>query len=270
MSDVTVGAPIRLTYQTRVGQILTDGSTVSVSIRKPDGSNEPSFTLAGAAVVRDSVGQYHYDYTPATPGHYDAYWLSTGTAAGALSYVFDVAAAYAIGLASLDEAKDYLNMSGTITVNDEELRGFLDAASDLVVRMTGITGAPQTYVCDANAIVVLPAASAATITSITNGSVTIASGNYTVSSAGIITFLPTAMLDPSSPLSITYTTGPVPEPVRLATLDMTADLWRSQRGVTAMSRFTAGGTGVLSDEMGGPSPRWKTLLAPYLRTAGIA
>src|SRR5664279_3351902 len=114
MSDVTVGAPIRLTYQTRVGQVLTDGSTVSVSIRKPDGSNEPDFTLAGAAVVRDSVGQYHYDYTPAIPGHYDAYWLSTGTAAGSLNYVFDVASAYAVGLATLDAAKDYLNMSSTI------------------------------------------------------------------------------------------------------------------------------------------------------------
>jgi hypothetical protein len=271
MSDITAGAPIRITYVTRIGPVLTDATSVTVNILRPDGTSEAPFTLAGAQVIRDSVGTYHYDYLPSQAGHYSVYWISTGTAAGTLAYIFDVDPMFDVGLATLAGAKDYLNMSGATSVNDNELADFLAAASEIVVKMTGITGGVQTYICEAGPIVVLPNASVAAVTGITNGSITIPPTAYTLSTpAGIITFLPAAMLDLASPLSITFTTGPVPEPVRLATLDMTADLWRSQRGVSAMSRFTSGGTGILSDEMGGPSPRWKTLLAPYLRTAGIA
>jgi hypothetical protein len=275
MSDITVGAPIRLTYVTRIGPVLTDATSVTVNIRKPDGTNEAPFTMAGAQVIRDSVGTYHYDYLPSQSGHYDVYWISTGTAAGTLSYIFDVAAAFPTGLATLDDVKDYLNMSTTITTDDDELTKFLEAASGYVSEITGFTGQPKTMVtypyktapnvAKPSATIVLSDAPIALVTSIVdNFSTTVDPSRYVVNAnSGTISWVwypPTASMLPSYSWTVTYLLPPIPSRIHLAVLDLTADLWRSQRGATAGSKWHTGAA-LTVDELGGPMPRWKTLLA---------
>lgn len=72
-----------------------DPTTVSVSIKKPDGTIDGPFTLAATQVVREALGVFHYDYTPATTGHYLYRWVTTGTATTAAVGNFDVQDSFA-------------------------------------------------------------------------------------------------------------------------------------------------------------------------------
>jgi hypothetical protein len=288
MSDVTVGAPLRLTFSTRVGAILTDASTVTLNIRKPDGTNETPVTLG--AVIRDAAGTYHYDYTPAVAGHYDAYWVSTGPASAALTYVFDVAGAYETSLATLDEMKAYLNKSEALTVDDAELRSFLDAASDVITSMTGITGGPKTYTfpigtgaftgssafaLGTQAQYMFPEGSIASLISVVDSNnVVLDPALYAVNiHAGVLTFLPGAT--PLTAITVTYNaTDGVPAPVRIATLDYCADLWRTQKGAASGSAYASRISTRLPpaqiENLAGPAPRWQKLIAPYLLVGTFA
>lgn len=271
MSDYVVGAVATLTYQTRVAQVLTDATTVAVEIQLPDGTTAGPFTLAGGQVVRDSVGTYRYLYTPTMAGKFAVYWTSTGAATGSTQYEFDVAAKFAVGLANISEAKAYLNKSGLTTTDDVELQSFLDAASDVVTQLTGITGGPKTAVfpLGAQGTLLLPDAPVAGVTVVDSLGATVSPALYTVNPRlGTVTY---GMLDrfgggsawwPTA-VTVTYTTHTVvPAAVRLAVLDLTADLWRSQRGVTA------GLSGVEGEA--GPRPRWRSLLEPFTRPPAIA
>ena len=53
----------------------------------PDPTASDHVYLTDVAVIRDSTGRYHYDFTPATPGNYVLRVTGTGTvAAVAVSY----------------------------------------------------------------------------------------------------------------------------------------------------------------------------------------
>lgn len=75
---------IRLTANFQVGSVNTDPTTVTLKIKKPD-ATVLTFTYAAAQVIKDSVGNYHYDYMPPTiavdpsaVGKYRWRWDGTG------------------------------------------------------------------------------------------------------------------------------------------------------------------------------------------------
>lgn len=99
----TVGDTFELGSLVRIGPetftdlsgALVDPTTVSLSVKKPDGTIDGPFTFAGAQVVKESVGIYHFDYTPATRGHYLYRWISTGAGQAAGVGSFDIEDSFA-------------------------------------------------------------------------------------------------------------------------------------------------------------------------------
>jgi hypothetical protein len=71
---VDLGDLVTLTFTTSVAGILTDATSVSLLVQ------DPSAATTTYTPVRDSVGTYHYDYTPTVAGTYLYRWLATGAA----------------------------------------------------------------------------------------------------------------------------------------------------------------------------------------------
>jgi hypothetical protein len=78
---VHVNDPIRLGATFAVSGVNTDPTTVSVTIRDPNGTST-TYTYADDEVQKSATGVYYYDYTPTVGGTYTYEWVGTGTAAG--------------------------------------------------------------------------------------------------------------------------------------------------------------------------------------------
>lgn len=80
---------IRLTGVFKVGTVLTDPTTVTLRIKKPDGTLV-TVSYAGLEITKDSTGNFHYDYTPPAVGTYRARWDGTGSVKAAAERSFVV------------------------------------------------------------------------------------------------------------------------------------------------------------------------------------
>ncbi len=79
--SIEIGNVLRLTMECLAANTTpTDASTVSVTVTDPVGGTT-TVTLAGGGVTRDSVGNYHYDYTASLVGKYAYVWTTTGPVA---------------------------------------------------------------------------------------------------------------------------------------------------------------------------------------------
>ena len=80
MATYDKGDYVRLTGTWRDdANALVDPTTVTLKIQNPDGTIT-SITYDSGAVVRDSVGVFHYDFLPSTFGSYVYRWEGTGNA----------------------------------------------------------------------------------------------------------------------------------------------------------------------------------------------
>jgi len=64
------------------GNAPIDPTDVTVTVTPPDGQ-APQYTVdfeSGGGIVRDGVGQYHYDFVPGIQGIWIYRWQSTGAA----------------------------------------------------------------------------------------------------------------------------------------------------------------------------------------------
>jgi hypothetical protein len=116
---------------------LANATTVVCTITNPDGSSSTP------AVVNSATGVYDVDYTPAISGRYVVRWVATGANASAYSDDFTVRDYNQISIVSLDEVKSHLNIS--VDTQDEELRRFTDAATDLCQQYVGCILGRQTF-----------------------------------------------------------------------------------------------------------------------------
>jgi hypothetical protein len=66
-----------------------DPTTVSLIVRKPDGT-VTTYTLAGAQVVRDSIGKFYYLLAPDQSGDWYFEWHGTGAVQAASAGQFIV------------------------------------------------------------------------------------------------------------------------------------------------------------------------------------
>lgn len=137
MTTYAAGANARLdfTFKDAAGA-LTDVATVVVTITLPDATTT-SLSLAGATVVRDSLGTYHATYVPAQTGHYTYRTVTTGGVV--VDYVdeFDVRVGQPLLLVSLADVKKHLGKSATDTSEDTELRDLIEAATPVIEKLTG-------------------------------------------------------------------------------------------------------------------------------------
>lgn len=73
-----------------VDGVLTDPGTLTVSYRKPDGTEVSKVYGTNAEVVRDGTGMYHIDITTDSAGEWAVRFASTGLGHGARELSFHV------------------------------------------------------------------------------------------------------------------------------------------------------------------------------------
>lgn len=228
MHDVGDLIPLHFTVVDPRTQSKTS-ATVTATIEDPDGVSTP------LTVTEDGPGDYSTTFTPANAGRYVVRWRSTGTVSSAFSDVVNVAEGASSALISLSEAREHLNIPAGETLEDEELRGFITAATAAVERHLGQVIARRTITeqHDLRAPVVrlhLRNAPVQTVTSIVS-----TDGLTTWDPAGIRLDGTFGILDSPTPLygsvRVTYAAGwrVVPPHVVLATQIIVAHLWQTQR-----------------------------------------
>ncbi len=78
----SVGQVVRLSVAITQQGVGVDPAAVSLIVKDPTGA-ETTFTYAGAQIIKDSTGNYHYDYTTQYAGTHQVRWWGTGSGAGA-------------------------------------------------------------------------------------------------------------------------------------------------------------------------------------------
>jgi hypothetical protein len=241
---IDVGDLYRCSYShTSPSGGAVNAGTMTLTVTLPDGTTFPAGTIAPG-----STGQYLYDYQTIQAGRHSARWVGTGANPGAYGEVFDVRPADLPYIISLADAKAQLNT--TTTVNDEELRTYVEAATGVIERHLGqavVRRARTEEHCVRGGLVL----NWTPVVSLT--SVALVDGTYTwnvadlhVSPAGVVTSpLKTA---PYGEVAVTYLAGMsvIPEEYCLAARIIVQHLWKTQRP----ERGAPGRGGALDDSMG--------------------
>jgi hypothetical protein len=225
-----VGDRARLTFHiTDVNGVPANG-TVVLTVTKPDQSTTVP------ATVNPQTGSYTADVDLDQAGRWTYRWVSTGAVVTAQSGTLDVDAAVPTGIVSLSDARSALNM--TSTANDEELRRYIDAATDFVESRIGPvvrrTVTQTLFPQGGKLLLDGPVISLTTVTG-AHGYV----GTYDVSAMYLdndIVYPAPYSLTFIYPVTVTYVAGRVivPALIRQAALDYIAWLWEDQRGAAPL------------------------------------
>ena len=248
MSTYDLGdvVPLGVTVLNAAGQ-PANATSVTCTIYLPDG------TTTQGVVANTGTGLYGVDYTPTQVGRYQVKWQATGENSSAYADEFTVRDFSRMGVVSLSDVKTHLNI--TSTKHDEELRYYIDAATDLCERYVGIVlgrrTVTETYDGGVTNLRLRTPAAYNVQTVVENGN-TLASTGYTLDPSGMFLWrIGSNVLMNSSGygawapgaqnITVTYTAGFVsPPPVaRQGTLEAIRHLWETQRGSMAMGRGAA-------------------------------
>lgn len=123
--------------------VPANATNVTCTIYLPDG------TTYAPSVTNSGTGLYDINYSPTLVGRHQVKWIASGNNASAYSDEFTVRDFAQMGIVSLDEVKAHLNISPSNTDLDEEIRRFMDAASDLAENYVGCVLGRQTFVNEA-------------------------------------------------------------------------------------------------------------------------
>jgi hypothetical protein len=209
---------------------LTNATTVTLTVTKPDGTSEtPSVTNPPA-----STGQYRVTYVPATAGRY-AWRAVTTTPNTAYQDVFEVRETVSPSLISLADAKAHLNI--TTTTSDDELREYLEAATEIVESYVGpiVTRTHTARVDGYRSAIPLPHTQVTGVTAVTlvsDGSSPITLSDLAVDTdTGVISYKAGGTF-PYGQMDVTYTVGRsfVKANWTLAAKLVVQHHWRSQLG----------------------------------------
>jgi uncharacterized phiE125 gp8 family phage protein len=221
----TVGDSVPLSFLVVNAQQTLVDATVVLTVDQPDG------TPATPAVVQGDVGRYSAVFVPTQPGRHVVRWAATGAYAAAQVDVLNVAAAAdSVALISLLEAKEHLNMDLERRDDDDELRGFITAASRVVERYTKQVIARRTVVEDGTpdrtGMVVLQTAPILSVTSATSldGATT-----YTATVLDAANGIVSVPAWETVRFTLVAGYGQVPEDTIKATQIICAHLWETQR-----------------------------------------
>ncbi len=203
--DISDSVPIAWDVKDAAGALVT-ASTAVLTVTLPDGT-----TASPAVPVPSVAGQYRVTYIPSVQGRYT--WRAVTTVPNtAYGETFDVREADSPALLSLADAKAQLKI--TSTTSDEELRGYLDAATAVVESYVGPI-VRRTYTRRINMryrrYIHLPHTNVTAITGLTlvaDGSTPIALNALTVDPGpGIVSFKTPGGIFPYNDMDITYTVG---------------------------------------------------------------
>src|SRR4249920_1169276 len=183
---------------------LTNATGVTLTITLPDGTTATPTVTNPPAVT----GKYRLTYLPAMVGRYS--WAAVTTVPNAAySDAFNVAVYASLG--SLADAKRHLQK--TSTTDDDELRGFLAAATELVESKVGAcvrrTFTERVYGPDGTPGLLLahrPVTVVTSVTSVTFGQVWATADLLPDTAAGIVT-LPAGAGFWGGPWDVVYAAG---------------------------------------------------------------
>jgi hypothetical protein len=230
MWDLGDVVPLAVDVKNAAGA-LTNATTIALTITLPDGTTATPTVTNPPAVT----GRYTYDYQSAQAGRHTVRWVST-TPNAAYTDAFDVDVAAPSGVVSLADVKAHLNL--TATTHDEELRLFIDSATDAVEHLVGpvvkrtVVERVRAYGA-AMILAHVPVVSVTSIAAAITGGTTYEVADLSLSGdAGLLYRLDGASF--ASTLNVTYVAGRaiVPPAIRLAALIIVGHLWETQRGAT--------------------------------------
>ena len=224
---VTLG----LTVKDATGTLANAGA-VTCTITKPDA------TTGTGTVTNPGAGTYQATFTSTLPGRHTVLWQATGANAGVEYDEFDVRPAASTALLSLADARQSLNFLAT--TNDQELKLYIDAATDLIEQEVGpILPRTITETVHGWGSIALSYTPVLSVTSI-NGQLT---GSWNIDPTDINVDPTTGIMRRVSRdtfyddyYTVVYVAGRstvVPERFRQAARDVITNLWRSQRGSNA-------------------------------------
>jgi hypothetical protein len=123
-----LGDVVSLDFTTQVNGSRVNATTAVLTITLPDG------TSATPTVLNPEPGVYSASYPTTQVGRHTLRWLATGPAGRAHTDVFNVREPVSLALLSLAEAREHLNMPPGDTIDDEELRRYIDATTTIIER----------------------------------------------------------------------------------------------------------------------------------------
>jgi Phage gp6-like head-tail connector protein len=229
-----------------------NASAVTCTITLPDG------TTSTGSVTNPSTGLYNCDFSPTQTGRHAVRWLATGTNASAYTDEFTVRDYADLGIVGLDEVKAHLNIPTTDTTLDEELRRFIDAATDLAETYVGQVLGRRTFTSElydgGTAFIRIRNPKAISITSVTENGLAVSSSAYVLDYTGqrlyrigsgtlYATNSYGYWVQGMNNISITYVAGYVNPPMaaRQGVLEIIRHLWQTQRGSMSVMGRSLGG-----------------------------
>lgn len=109
-------------------------ATMTIAVTKPDNS-----LLSPAPTINNpSTGAYNADIDVTLPGNNRVLWTASGAVVGRDEYQFYVQPP-GFRVVSLQDAKNHINKTSVYSGDDNDLRGFIDTAGELVDRLAGPT-----------------------------------------------------------------------------------------------------------------------------------
>jgi hypothetical protein len=207
--------------------VLVTPASFTVTIGLPDGST------ASPAASNPSTGRFELDYVPVGWGRYSVRAVGTAPAV-AFSDVFDVRPAEPRYLFSLVDAKAHLNKGAARVDDDEELRGFVEAVTEILEDFLGervIRTSVTEEVAVRDGVALLSSRPVQSLTSVVakHGGTAWTVGDLDLSPAGVLTARTGRRL--SGSVLVTVVAGPpgLSANAVLSGKRVLAHLWRTQR-----------------------------------------
>ena len=247
-----LGDKVYLTWNTvdSTGAAVNPG-TVTLNITLPDASN------VSVTTATSTTGTYTASYLPTQVGRHIIAWAATGSYPQAYSDIFEVRDINDIGICGYDEVLEYLNIPSA-SANENEVRRFMDAATDLAETYVGQVLGRRTFTNElydgGTEFIRIRNPKAISITSVYENGASVPSSNYVLDYTGQRLYrIGSGTLYATNSygywtqgmnnIQITYVAGYVNPPMsaKQGVLVIIKHLWETQRGaMNVMGRVLGG------------------------------
>ena len=247
-----LGDKVYLTWNTvdSSGAAVNPG-TVTLNITLPDATN------VSVTTATSITGTYTASYLPTQVGRHIIAWSAGTTWSRAYSDIFEVRDINDIGIVGYDEVLEFLNIP-TASANENEVRRFIDASTDLAETYVGQVLGRRTFTNElydgGTEFIRIRNPKAISITSVTENGLAVSASNYVLDYTGQRLYrIGSGTLYATNSygywtqgmnnVSITYVAGYVNPPMsaKQGVLEIIRHLWQTQRGaINVMSRTNSG------------------------------
>lgn len=236
-----LGDKVYLTWNTvdSSGAAVNPG-TVTLNITLPDATN------VSVSTATSVTGTYTASYLPTQVGRHIIAWAATGSYPQAFSDIFEVRDINDIGICGYNEVLEYLNIP-TASANENEIRRYIDAATDLAESYVGQVLGRRTFTSElydgGTEFIRIRNPKAISITSVYENNALVSASNYVLDYTGQRLYrIGSGTLYATNSygywtqgmnnVQITYVAGYVNPPMsaKQGVLVIIKHLWESQRG----------------------------------------